>query len=220
MLCLLARTLPIGLALCLGQTQAAPLSYDEALQGDIVAPVFAFDVGINRVSGRTRNVVEYTDDAVTGFDIDVDTFRFSIPDGTALRSGRIDAEFIDLTSNTIVSFENRWSLVLGDGSPVTSACRTFVGTPAGCDGSFTGGEFFSRSDLTGKHYLMGNPESTGWTAVQLTRTNGGEVLYTLSFDVQRVGEPLSLALALLGLGAALVVQRRNPTSSNSASAFP
>lgn len=118
---------------CLQPSLAAPVTYDEASDGDLAAgsigfafPVLAFDVGTNTIKGTTGPS-------------DFDSFAFSVPTGTLLVSASVT--LADATGNvTSVA----WGLYKGsnvlisgtflDGPIVPSpGSAAFAGTPLGAD---------------------------------------------------------------------------------------
>jgi hypothetical protein len=87
---LILRTAAVCLAtvtsFCVVQDgKAVPFNYDELVSGDLATagfpmPVFAFDIGVNTVSGRFGN---------SGSTSDFDSFAFNVPGGVELVAGQV-----------------------------------------------------------------------------------------------------------------------------------
>jgi len=88
-----ARLVAVGL-LVAAPAVAAPIAYQESVDGDLPSPlitplkVLALDFGVNTVSGRL---------GYPGGALDFDSFAFTLPDESALLSGRV--ELVDVVGN-------------------------------------------------------------------------------------------------------------------------
>jgi len=172
--------------LAAGSALAAPVNYDEAIDGDLPfsgspLPTLAFDLGINTVKGAT---------GIEGIDLDFDSFAFTVPVGTQLVS--LSLELTDSSRSTGNFNEAVWQFHKGSAifragtdlgnveaqSPGTS---TFTALPVGADVYHLGANSFSASG-----------------------SSFGD--YTFTFELTQVPEPTSLAL--LGLGGLLIARRR------------
>ena len=203
MLRILNTTVLLFFAFWLQGAVANPLIYDEAVNGDIEWSELQFDVGVNTVKGVMHFIDVYENGIFVKYDQDADVFGFSIPTGTFLTSGRLEAQFSNTTNHTVF-FEVGWNLLLDDGTPVNTPCITFLGTPQPsppCNGTFTGGSLFTGLALSDSHYVMGNPSYAGWGGPPpfFETTSGGYVDYEISFGVQSVPEPETFILMAIGL---------------------
>ncbi len=169
----------ISQLLFFGPLSAATFSYDEAVDGDLVAGIpiqlFQFDVGINTVSGTSGWLQS------EGW-ADWDPFAFSIMPGQQLT-------LIDLTINTI------------DGDGNSSVYYTLSDEYGNMLSTF------SISDYSGLYISppMSYPMTAGSYYLRKTSSSsGGEGSlwdYTLSFHVEQVSAvPLPAAVWLFGSG--------------------
>jgi len=184
---------------------AVPLSYSEALAGDITfpAPAFALDVGTNTVAGTTHFDVNRP--GAPRFDVDFDSFAFTVPSGAQL-SG-IALSFVTTTFNARrANLELRlcrevsvcgldpgellgsdFADLLGASRPVVDFGLAFP-LLAGTYSLFVSGIGIAVADL-------GVPQAS-WSAD-----------YAWALSVQSVPEPTVLWLLALGLAGMATVRR-------------
>lgn len=190
---------------------AAPINYDESVSGDVDGHRFVLDVGTNTVVGRNRFVTLLDNGRLLGFDIDADQFSIDIQATDVLVSASVVATFEDITGNT--SFVAlTWLLSdMGRGG--------FSSTRYGLVGDVTlppgGGALWSLPLATGSFFLpvasgsyfVNAPGAGGWSPRNASDSYGGDILYTLSFDVVRIAEPATVVVIAFAL-AGLVASRR------------
>lgn len=192
-------TVVLGLMLFAATAGASPLSYDEAVDGDLNGQVLQFDLGVNTIAGS----ISYHLTAPTDFDL----FRFVIPDGAELTAWTVKTE-----------------PVAGVGRDLGRQLNLVV-----FNGPFLGFDAFPLdfSEVTLDLFLHVLPLGPG-TYVVGDFTTGGAIggpgddqdnhvwNYTFSFTVSAVAVPEPASIALLGAGlAGLAFVRRRSGWRNS-----
>jgi len=187
---LLAATL-IGM----GSAGAAPISYSEAVSGDLpsftIAPLGALDTGLNTIQGRTC----FTADESCQWG-DYDSFRFTLSPGFVVESVSLDftTTLLSGSSWARTGFELREvepNLLLGSDEFNILGPTGSVAVFAGVLPLIDSGQFA----IEQRSLALTGP---GWFAD-----------YTWSIQVAQVPEPSSLALLVLSLaGLGFTLRRR------------
>jgi hypothetical protein len=192
------RLLPLLALLPAAPAFAAPLSYSEALQGDLVhartpgaLQVLSLDAGTNRVAGRVTAPGFYT------FGYDADSFAFDVPIGMELVGLVLEMTPVSGQQGGIVWRLARDSAQQGGGSV---AAHLTVYTPG--QASYTGAPLGA-----GTHNLSFY-SAAAWF---------GSADWSFTLDVQRIAavpEPGGLALSVLALSLLGAGTRPRPGRAN------
>ena len=184
----------IGVSLFAGRAQAAPLTYDEALSGDLgnafPASEFRLDIGDNTVAGSTF----YRSSG----DFDFDTFAIVIPVGTRLTDVVYSFQATLLPGTAVGASE----YILDEGNadvtfPYLAAYDVILTGPTAVH-PFDGGLPVGSGTFVVQHYSLG---ASG---------NGFDADYDWTFTVEpeAIPEPASFVLIGVGLAGAWVRRRR------------
>jgi hypothetical protein len=185
---------------------AVPLSYSEALSGDLTfrSPAFMLDVGRNTISGKTH--FDVNSPGRPRFDTDFDSFAFTVPTGmqlagvslsfatTVFNVSRANLELrlcrgiseCILDSSELLGIDE---VDLLDGSPRAVGFGSSLPLLAGTYSLFTSGIGIGVADVS-------IPQAS-WFAD-----------YTWALMVHSIREPGALWLLVLGLAALMAVRRR------------
>jgi hypothetical protein len=179
---------------------SAPLTYDEAISGDLGNDVteLSFDVGENVVRGTMTFLRVWDDSGADQLVVDLDPVIFSIPSGTALLSGRVAVQFFDSTSNT-AAFEWEWYLQDRPTFSLWSTCFGLLSTLSCPAVSPTGGALFDDYPHTAPSYMVSH--GGGFMAIDERLDAGGFFHYAMTFDVGAIPEPPALPLLMVALAA-------------------
>ena len=177
---------------------AAPISYDEAVSGDlatspVVTGALQLDIGSNTISGTTGSG-QLVAGIVTA---DFDSFFFKLADGTHLQSASIAFSLRN----------NGAGLPDADYAIVTSDLATVLGM-SHVDFRATSPQdlFTALLPLNSSIYLWGN-DALGCVCVPGT---SWEASYTLTLDVRsNIPEPAAFAFAASGLAVLVAMRKRN-----------
>ena len=174
------KILPIALSMFFaGQVMAAPITYDEAVDGDLEAGISTLNLGngVNTVSGS----VVWSHDGIV--DDDFDGFDFNLGSGSAVTSIFIDLALQNTGSGTWSNIG--WSLKTGSGNLNESLSFPQVNQSI----------FNSALPLSSGSFSLNQNSASGGLAQGDYRIAD----YTLTFNVSSIPAPLSLALFCLGL---------------------
>jgi hypothetical protein len=181
-------------------SEAAPVSFNEALSGDIQAgQVFSLDYGLNTISGTKISGANFVDGTYVGFG-DLDDFVVTLPAGAAIMNANIKVEVHDTPGNAAgYQLELWWNRE--NGAIVGYNCFGLK-APNSCDHTTPEAEFafFSGTALRDGPFAL----SLGFAAFPEVHglAYGGELAYTISLAVA-VPEPSTVLL--MGLGVALLL---------------
>lgn len=175
---------------------AAPITYNESVSGDLQSTcpcnVFAFDLGINSISGTT-----FVNAVLPTFDFD--SFAFSIPAGMQLT--QVTYSFVATFSGAIVtSATDEYLLYQGNtglpsSQPIGDQSVNFLaGSPVA----------FFNAPLP-----LGNGTYTVKDVTKTVSSNGNwSVAYRWDYTVSAVPEPGTLTLVCLGLTSLFLFRPR------------
>lgn len=175
----------VAIFLFISASHAVPVAYDEAISGELSnenpLTLFTLDVGANTVRGLV----------LFGPGADHDGFAFTVPPGSSMTGGTLDAQ--DIAGNiTTISWQLRTGHSWGGGTPI-QLIATFVPDST------------SIPQLpAGAYHMFGQ----GIGAAGSAPTNLAS--YTFTFNV--VPEPASLSI--LALGAVALRRRRQARQRN------
>lgn len=187
----------LGLALFTSPVLAQPLSYDEAVHGDLpsdgTAAQLNLGAGLNTVKGRMTVI----SDSQGHFTLDLDPFGLQLAPGLAITGVDVALQFTDDTANT-QTFAVFWGLTQWNPLQQWDSCFALAGSYDGCAGSAQGGPLSLATPYTGEQLYVAQGTYHLWKNDQLP--SGGSFAYTVSVQVSAIPEPGAALLMLGGLG--------------------
>ena len=187
---------------------AVPLSYSEALSGDLTfqSPAFMLDVGRNTIAGTTH--FEVNSPGRPRFDTDFDSFAFTVP--TGLQLAGISLSFATTVFNVSrANLELRLCQGMSECSldPIELLGLDEVDLLDGSPRLVDFGSSFPL--LAGTYSLVTSGIGIGVADVSIPQA-AWSADYAWTLVVHSIREPGALWLLVLGLAALMAVRRRPP----------